>query len=172
MFPKRLACNQSRLLCLVRWYAQLMNGNIAFVAKELHFHRLLPCDHDHTQDLSCSRTGGYVCEALLKILFDLAQRTLHFTLFWFLKTPNLCAIRSIEVAMLARTAKYLSMKVTRKDLCRFLWARIPNLSQTFFNEWWDVGKVTNRTKILPASTSSAYRNAQCCVSFRCTKLPI
>ena len=66
------------------------------------------------------------------------------------------AIRSIEVAMLARTAKYLSVKVTRKDLCRDFLSTDTNLSQTYFStNGGMLAKLPTAPEILPASTPAA-----------------
>ena len=48
------------------------------------------------------------------------------------------------------------MKVTRKDLCRdFLSTDTQFVADVFFNEWWDVGKVTNRTRNLTSFHTSS-----------------
>ena len=48
------------------------------------------------------------------------------------------------------------MKVTRKYLCRdFLSTDTKLVADVFFNEWWDVGKVTNRTRNLTSFNTSS-----------------
>ena len=48
------------------------------------------------------------------------------------------------------------MKVTRKYLCRdFLSTDTKFVADVFFNKWWDVGKVTNRTRNLTSFHTSS-----------------
>ena len=48
------------------------------------------------------------------------------------------------------------MKVTRKDLCRdFLSTDTEFITDIFFNEWWDIGKVPNRTRNLTSFHTSS-----------------
>ena len=56
----------------------------------------------------------------------------------------------------SKNRKVLSVKVTRKHLCRdFLSTDTKLVADVFFNEWWDVGKVTNRTRNLTSFHTSS-----------------
>ena len=66
------------------------------------------------------------------------------------------AIRSIEVAMLARTAKYSAWRSRGSTCVEISWARIPSLSQTYFStNGGMLAKLPTAPEILPASTPAA-----------------
>ena len=80
----------------------------------------------------------------------------HFTLFRFLKTTDFSRHPLNRSRNARKNGKVLSVKVTRKNLCRnFLGTDTQFVADIFFNEWWDVGKVPNRTRNLTSFHTSS-----------------
>ena len=86
----------------------------------------------------------------------LRKELFHFTLFRFLKTTNFSCHTLDRCCNAGKNCKVLSVKITRKHLCRdFLSTDTKFVADVFFNEWWDVGKVTNRTRNLTSLHTSS-----------------
>ncbi len=103
-----------------------------------------------------------------KNLFDLWQRTLPFTLFWFwdyeFQSPY-----TLDRSCDARKYKVLSVKVTRKDLC-VLERGLLNLSRSvILQRMVGCWQVTNRRNLAASTPAAACSKRSCYVSFRCTR---